>query len=136
MNGIFYYELLPSNQNNNSEQYRSQFNRVKTNIQKGRPNLANRKVIVKLYDIYHCRLCQNWGNWFGIFSSTHLILHYLIWSLQNSLDCKNFHSQETCKMHLLSFFAEKDGNFWEDEIMKLPAQFQKVVDPIGKYVVE
>ena len=38
-----------------------------------------------------------------------------------------FNSLEDCKRHLKQFFAQKDKNFWEDRIMKLPKKWQKVV---------
>ena len=33
----------------------------------------------------------------------------LLWSLQNSLNGKNFNSLEDCKRHLEQFFARKDS---------------------------
>ena len=56
------------------------------------------------------------------------IIFYLFWSLQNSLNGKNFNSLEDCKRHLEYFFAQKDEKFWEDEIMKLPGKWQKAVE--------
>ena len=45
---------------------------------------------------------------------------HLFWSLQNSLNGKNFDSLEYSKRHLEQFFAQKDKKFWEDALMKLP----------------
>ena len=53
---------------------------------------------------------------------------HLFRSLQNSLNGKNFNSLEDCKSHLEQFFVQKDKKFWEDEIMKLPESWQKVVE--------
>ena len=59
---------------------------------------------------------------------------HLFWSLQNSLNGKNFNSLEDRKMHLVQFFAQKDKMFWEDGIMKLPEKWQKVVEQNSEYV--
>ena len=48
----------------------------------------------------------------------------------------NFNSLEDCKRHLKQFFAQKDKNFWEDRIMKLPKKWQKVVEQKDEYVVQ
>ena len=57
-------------------------------------------------------------------------------SLQNSPNGKKFNSLEDCKRHLEQSFAQKDKKFWEDEIMKLPEKWQKVVEQKGEYVVQ
>ena len=61
---------------------------------------------------------------------------HLLWSLQNSLNGKNFSSLEDCKRHLGQFFAQKDKKFWEDGIMQLPEKWQKVVKQNGEYIVQ
>ena len=60
---------------------------------------------------------------------------HLFLSLQNSLNGKNFNSPEDCKRHLEQFFTQKHKKFWEDGIMKLPENWQKVVEQKGEYVV-
>ena len=45
---------------------------------------------------------------------------HLFWSLQYSLNGKNFNSLEDSKRHLEQFFAQKDKKLEEDGIMKLP----------------
>ena len=60
---------------------------------------------------------------------------HLFRSLQNSLNGKNFNSLEHCKRHLEQFFAQKDKKFGEDGIMKLPENWQKVLEQKGEYVV-
>ena len=37
--------------------------------------------------------------------------------------------------YLEQFFAQKDKKFWDDETMKLPGKWQKVVKQNGKYIV-
>ena len=59
---------------------------------------------------------------------------HLFWSLQNTLNGKNFNSLEDCKRHLEQFFAQKDKKFWEDGTIKLPGKWQKIVEPKGEYV--
>ena len=61
---------------------------------------------------------------------------HLFRSLQNSLNGKNFNSREDCKRHLEQFLAQKDKKFWEDGIVKLPGNWQKVVGKKGEYVVQ
>ena len=56
-------------------------------------------------------------------------------SLQNSFNRKNFNSLEDCKRQLEQFFAQRDKKFWEDEIMKLPEKWQRVVEQNGEQVV-
>ena len=51
---------------------------------------------------------------------------HLFRSLQDSLNGKNFYSLEDCKSHLELFFAQKDKEFWEDGIMKLPEKWQSL----------
>ena len=47
-----------------------------------------------------------------------------------------FNSLKECKKHLKQFFAQKDEMFEEDGIMKLPEEWQKVVEQNGKCVVQ
>ena len=54
--------------------------------------------------------------------------YYLFRSLQNSLDGKTFNDDEAVKSHLVQFFADKDQNFYERGIMKLPERWQKVIE--------
>jgi len=51
--------------------------------------------------------------------------YYLFRSLQNALNGKKFTSDEDIKLFIESFFAEKDKNFFERGIMKLPKRWQK-----------
>ena len=60
---------------------------------------------------------------------------HLFRSLQNSFNRKNFNSLEDCKRQLEQFFAQRDKKFWEDEIMKLPEKWQRVVEQNGEQVV-
>ena len=59
----------------------------------------------------------------------------LFQSSQNSLNAEYFNSLEDCKKHLEEFFVQKDKKFRENEIIKLPEKWQKVVEENGDYVV-
>ena len=61
---------------------------------------------------------------------------HLFLSLQNYLNGKNFNSQEDCKRHLKSFFAQKDIKFWEGEIIRFPEICQEIVKQNFKDVVQ
>ena len=59
----------------------------------------------------------------------------LFQNLQNSVTGKNYYSLEDCKGYLEQFFAQEEKKFGEDRIMKLPEQWQKVVEQNGEYIV-
>ena len=40
---------------------------------------------------------------------------------------KKFNSLENCKRYLKQFFAQNNKKLWEDEMMKLPGKWQKIV---------
>ena len=131
----------------NSNKYCSQLDQLKAAVKKKHPELVNRKRIIFHQDnnprphvslMTRQKLLQlGWE----------VLIHppysldiapldfHLFRSLQNSLNGKNFSSLEDCKRHLEQFFAQKDKKFWEDEIMKLPEKWQKVVEQKGEYVV-
>ena len=58
--------------------------------------------------------------------------YYLFRSLQNSLNGKTFNDDEAVKLHLIQFFSDKDQQFYERGIMKLPERWQKVIEQNGK----
>lgn len=66
----------------------------------------------------HCRPIRNLYSLARISYYTHLTLHilefHLFWSLQNSINERNFNSLETCKKHLDTSITQKDAKFWED----------------------
>ena len=62
--------------------------------------------------------------------------YYLFRSLQNSLNGKTFNDNEAVKSHLVQFFADKDRNFYERGIIKLPERLQKVIKQNGKYIID
>ena len=62
--------------------------------------------------------------------------YYLFRSLQSFLNGKNFNGDEAVKSHLVQFFADKDQNFYERRIMKLPERWQKVIERNVKYIID
>ncbi|EZA48928.1 Histone-lysine N-methyltransferase SETMAR [Ooceraea biroi] len=56
-------------------------------------------------------------------------------SLQNALNGKTLTADEDIKSLLELFFAEKDKNFFERGIMKLPEKWQKIIKQNGQYIV-
>jgi len=51
--------------------------------------------------------------------------YHLFRSLQNFLNGKNFKNDDGIKSHLVQFFADKNQQFYEREIMMLPERWQK-----------
>ena len=129
--GVPYYELSPENQTINSNKYCSQLDQLKAALDEKRPELVNRKCIIfhqdntRLHVSLMTRQKLLQFVWEVLIHPPYSsdIAHsgfHLFCSLQNSLNGKNFSSQEDCKRHLEKFFAQKDKKFWEDGIMKLP----------------
>ena len=143
--GVLYYELLPENQMINSNKYCSQLDQLYSN--RKHLELVSRKHIIFYQDntrphvslMTRQKLLQlGWEVLIHPPYSPDIALSDFpfFWSLQNSLNGKNFNSLEDCKRHLEQFFAQKDKKFWEDGIMKLPEKWQKVVEQNGEYVVQ
>ena len=143
--GVLYYEFLPENQTINSNKYCSQLNQLKAALHEKRPELVNRKRVIFHQDnarphvslMTRQKLLQL--DWEVLihppYSPDIAPLDFrLFWSLQNSLNGKNFNSLEDCKRHLEQFFAQKGKKFWEDGIVKLPEKWQKVVEQEGEYI--
>ena len=145
--GVLYYELLLENPTINSSKYCSQLDQLKVALDKKRLELVNRKRIRFHQDNARPRvslmarqklLQLGWEVLIHLLYSLDIapLDFHLFWSLQNSLNGKNFSSLEDCKSHLEQLFAQKDKKFWEDGIMKLSEKWQKVVEQKGKYVVQ
>ncbi|GFW92786.1 mariner Mos1 transposase [Trichonephila clavipes] len=60
----------------------------------------------------------------------------LFLALQSFLCDKKLGSREDCKNRLLEFFANKDQDFYERSIMKLPLKWQKIIQQNGAYLTE
>ena len=143
--GVLYYELLPENQTINSNKYCSQLDQPKAALDEKCTELVNRKYIIFHQDNARLRvslmtrqksLQLGWEVLIHPPYSPDIAPSDFHFSLQNSLNGKNFNSLEDCKRHLEQFFAQKDKKFWEDGITKLPEKWQKVVEQKGEYVVQ
>ena len=112
-------ELLLENQTINSNKYGSQLDHLKAALDKQHPELVNRKCIIFHQDNarLHISLTTRqklsqlgWEVLIHLPYSADMVPSdfHLFWSLQNSLNGKNFNSLEDCKQHLEQFFAQKD----------------------------
>ena len=61
--------------------------------------------------------------------------YHLFRSLKNDLNGKNFTVDEDVTSYLEYFFANKEKNFYERGIMKLPERWQKVCEQNGDYII-
>ena len=131
----------------NSNKYCSQLSQLKAALDRKHPELVNRKCILFYQDNtrLHVSLMTRQKllqlDWEVLIHPPYSpdmapLDFHLFWSLQNSLNGKNFNSLEDCKSHLEQFFVQKDKKFWEDEIMKLPERWQKVMGQNSQYVVQ
>ena len=145
--GVLYYELLLENQTIHSNKYYCQLDQLKAALNKKCPELVNRKRIIFHQD-YARRHVSLMTRQKLLQLGWEVLIHpsyspdivpsdfHLFRSSQNSLNGKNFNSLEDCKRHLEQFFAQKGKKFWEDEIMKVPEKWQKVVERKGENVVQ
>ena len=116
--GVLYYELLLENQTINPNKYCSQLDQLKAALNEKRPELVNRKYIIFHQDttrphvslMTRQKLLQlGWEIHLPYSPDIAPLDFHLFWSLQNSLNGKNFNSLEDyCKRHLEQFFAQKD----------------------------
>ncbi|GFU23895.1 mariner Mos1 transposase [Trichonephila clavipes] len=129
--GIIYYELLPYGQTLNSDFYRQQLDRLKLAVDQKRPEMANRRGVVFQQD--NARLNTSvvtrqklWElGWDVLMRPPHSSNlapsdYPLFLALKNFLSDKKLGSREDCENRLLKFFSNKDQDFYERSIMKLP----------------
>ena len=139
-------ELLPENQMINSNKYCPQLDKLQAALDKKLLELVNRKCIIFHQDNArsHISLMTRWKllqlGWEVLIHlpySPDILSHlmcfvpsdfHLFQSLKKSLNGKKFRFFKKCKRHLEQFFVQKDKKFWEDEIMKFPGKWQKVVE--------
>ncbi|GFV19144.1 histone-lysine N-methyltransferase SETMAR [Trichonephila clavipes] len=57
-------------------------------------------------------------------------------ALQNFLSDKKLGSREDCENRLLDVFANKDQNFYERDIIKLPLKWQQIIQQNGAYLTQ
>ncbi|EFN76923.1 Histone-lysine N-methyltransferase SETMAR, partial [Harpegnathos saltator] len=63
-------------------------------------------------------------------SDYHLFKH-----LQNFLDGTKLISREACENELAKFFTNRDEDFFNRGIMKLPSKWTKVIEQNGAYLI-
>lgn len=142
--GIIHYELLPSGKTINSDVYCQQLTRLKQAIDRKRPELANRKGVVFHHDNArpHTSLAtRNRLRELG----WEVLLHppyspdlapsdfHLFLSMANALGTVKLDSREACEKWLSEFFESRGKDFYEKGIMKLPSNWQKVIEQNGAY---
>ncbi|GFX41915.1 mariner Mos1 transposase [Trichonephila clavipes] len=134
--GIVYYELLSYGQTLNSDLYCQQLDNLKLAIDQKWPELANRRGVVfhqdnarpyttvvtpqKLWELGWEVLMHPPHSPDQAPSDYHLFL-----ALQRYLSDKKLESRENCENRLLQFFAQKDQDFYERGIIKLPLKRQQ-----------
>lgn len=147
LKGIIYYELLPYGQTLNSDLYCQQLDRLKLAIDQKRPELANRRGVVFHQDnarphtsvVTRQKLRElGWEVLMHPPYSPDLAPsdYHLFLALQNFLSNKKLGSREDCENRLLEFFANKDQDFYERGIMKLPLKWQQIIQQNGAYLTQ
>ncbi|CAD6994020.1 unnamed protein product [Ceratitis capitata] len=145
--GIIHYELLPYGQILNTDLYCQQLDRLKEAIAQKRPDLDNSSGIVFHLDytrphtsIVTRQKLRELG-W-------EVILHppyspdlapsdyHLFLSMANYLGGEEMASREACENRLTQFFANKEKVFYEEGVMMLPFQWQKVIEQDGEYLTQ
>ncbi|GFW83550.1 transposase [Trichonephila clavipes] len=62
--------------------------------------------------------------------------YHLFLALQSFLSDKKLGSREDSENRLLEFFANKDQDFYERGIMKLPLKWQQIIQQNGAYLTQ
>ncbi|GFT58819.1 histone-lysine N-methyltransferase SETMAR [Trichonephila clavipes] len=133
--GIIYYELLPYEQTLNPDIYCHQLDRLKLAINQKWPELANTRGIVFHQDndrphmpaVTHQKLRElGWEVLMHLPYSPNLAQsnYHLFLEFQNFPSDKNLGSKKYCENRLLEFFANRDQDFYERDIMELPLKWQ------------
>ena len=125
--------------------YCHQLDKLNDFIKQKRPELVNRKGVVFHHD--NARLHTNLVTRQKLLQLGWDVLphppyspdiapsdYHLFRSLQNALNGKTFAADEDVKLFLELFFAEKDKNFFERRIMKLPERWQNIIEQNGQYI--
>ncbi|GFS64394.1 histone-lysine N-methyltransferase SETMAR [Trichonephila clavipes] len=131
----------------NSDLYCQQLDRLKLGIDQKRPELANRRGVVFHLDnarpytsvVTHQKLWElGWEALMHPSYSPDLAPndHHLFLALENFLIDKKFGSGEACENRLLEVFANKDQDFYERGIMKLPLKWKQIIQQNGAYLIQ
>ncbi|GFV73263.1 histone-lysine N-methyltransferase SETMAR [Trichonephila clavipes] len=142
--GIIYYRFLRYGQTLNSKFYCQQLDRLKLAINQKRPELANGRGVFHQDNARPHRslvTCQRLWELGG-----EILMHppyspdlapseyHLFLALKNFLSDKKLGSREDCENRLLEFFANKDQDFYERGIIKLPLKWQQILQQNGAYL--
>ena len=140
--GVLYYELLPEKQMINSQKYCSQLDDRKRHSTKA--SGRSRQKTHHLLSGRHRLQVSLTTVQLGCEALVHPprspdaapsdVLSFL--SLRRSLNGNGFNALEDSKRHLEQFFAQKDKMFWEGGSMKLPEQWQNVMEPNSECMVQ
>ncbi|KAL9876584.1 histone-lysine N-methyltransferase SETMAR-like isoform 1-T4 [Glossina fuscipes fuscipes] len=109
---IIHYELLPYGQTLNSNLYYQQLDRLKIAIDQE----------VLMHPPYSPDLAPS--------------EYRLFLALQNFFNDKKLESREDCENRLLEFFANRDQDFYERGILKLPLKWQQIVQQNSAYLTQ
>ena len=145
--GVIFFELLSLNRTINSAVYCEQLDKLSVALQQKRPELVNREVIVFRHDNArpHTALTSRekllqlgWEALPHPPYSPDLAPSdfHLFRSLQNSLNGKQFDSDENVKIFSEIFFTNKEPKFFEQGIkMDRLIDGETVVDAYGLYLI-
>ncbi|GFW47755.1 mariner Mos1 transposase [Trichonephila clavipes] len=144
--GIIYYELLPYGQTLNSDIYCQQLDRLKLANDQKRPESdrrggefhqdnarphSSRLTRQNLWELGWEVLMHPPYSPYLAPSDYHLFL-----ALQNFLNGKKLGSREDCENRLLEFLANKDQDFYERGIMKIPLKWQQIIQQNGTHFIQ
>lgn len=143
--GIIHHELLSYGQMLNSDLCCQQLDSLKQAIEQKRPELTNGKDIVFYQDNARSHTSSatrqkirdlGWEVLLHPSYSPDLSPsdYHLFRSLQNTLGNTQLASREICENWLSEFFANRDEDFYERGIMRLPSKWQQVVEQNGAYL--
>ncbi|GFW69683.1 mariner Mos1 transposase [Trichonephila clavipes] len=131
----------------NSNLYCQQLDRLKLTINQKWPELATRRGVVFHQDNArsHTSVVTRQKLWALVWE---VLMHPpyipdlapsdypLCLAFQNFPSDKKLRSREDCENRLLQFFANKDQDFYERDIMKLPLKWQQIIEQNGVYLTQ
>ncbi|GFU44786.1 histone-lysine N-methyltransferase SETMAR [Trichonephila clavipes] len=140
--GIIYNELLAYGQTLNSDLQCEQLDSLKLAIDQKRPELTNKRDVVFHQDNArpHTSVVTRQKLWELVWE---VLLHspysldlapsdyHLFLTFQNFLSDKKLGSREDYENRLLEFLANKDQDFYERGITKLPLKWQQIIQQNG-----
>lgn len=140
--GVVYFELLPRNQTINSDVHCRQLSKLNAAIKEKRPELANRKGVIFHHDndrphtslVTRQKLLRlGWEVMLHPPYSPDIAPsdYHLFRSLQNFLNGKQFTNDNAIKSYLVQFSADRDEDFYNRGISKLPERSSNKMENIS-----